>query len=127
MVICVCREKFGLYYVNYSDPARPRIAKDSSHVMAEIIRTHHLPQQYLQQSYTKFGLYNSQLHQNVQNLDLGLYQESQWQNTEDSSKQQNLDRGEVDPDILPFQNSQETSEEQNKQKDIVAVVGINDH
>ena len=38
------REKFGLYYVNYSDPARPRIAKHSSHVMAEIIRTRHIPE-----------------------------------------------------------------------------------
>jgi beta-glucosidase/6-phospho-beta-glucosidase/beta-galactosidase len=37
-------EKFGLYYVNYSDPARPRIPKHSSRVMAEIIRTRHIPE-----------------------------------------------------------------------------------
>jgi beta-glucosidase/6-phospho-beta-glucosidase/beta-galactosidase len=50
-VFCVnYREKFGLYYVNYSDPARPRIAKDSSHAMAEIIRTRHIPERkYVQE------------------------------------------------------------------------------
>ena len=30
--------------MNYSDPARPRIAKDSSRVMAEIIRTRRIPE-----------------------------------------------------------------------------------
>lgn len=128
MVMCGCREKFGLYYVNYSDPARPRIAKDSSHVMAEIIRTRHLPQQkYLQEGYMELGLYNNPLHQNVENLDLGSHQESQWQNIEDSSKQQNFQRGEVEPDIPPIPNSQEISEELDIQKEIVVVVSINEH
>jgi hypothetical protein len=39
-----------MYHVNFSDPARPRIAKDSSHVMAEIIRTRHIPERkYVQE------------------------------------------------------------------------------
>ncbi|XP_069695522.1 myrosinase 1-like [Periplaneta americana] len=38
-------EKFGLYFVNFTNPAKQRIAKDSSRVMADIIRTRHLPLQ----------------------------------------------------------------------------------
>jgi hypothetical protein len=96
--------------------------------MAEIIRTRHLPQQkYLQEGYMELGLYNNPLHQNVENLDLGSHQESQWQNIEDSSKQQNFQRGEVEPDIPPIPNSQEISEELDIQKEIVVVVSINEH
>jgi hypothetical protein len=36
-------EKFGLYHVNFTDPARPRTAKDSAAYYAEIIRNHGFP------------------------------------------------------------------------------------
>lgn len=31
------REKFGIHYVNFSDPALPRTAKESSRFLAQII------------------------------------------------------------------------------------------
>ncbi|XP_063222762.1 myrosinase 1-like [Bacillus rossius redtenbacheri] len=37
-------EKFGLYHVDFSKPSRPRTAKSSSKVYAEIIRTRKIPQ-----------------------------------------------------------------------------------
>ncbi|XP_055604261.1 myrosinase 1-like [Uranotaenia lowii] len=33
-------ERFGLYYVNYTDPARTRIAKSSARFFADVARTH---------------------------------------------------------------------------------------
>ncbi|PSN48334.1 hypothetical protein C0J52_03416 [Blattella germanica] len=39
-------EKFGLFGVDFSDVNRPRIAKDSSYVYAEIIRTRQIPVRY---------------------------------------------------------------------------------
>ncbi|XP_069681385.1 myrosinase 1-like [Periplaneta americana] len=39
--------KFGLYYVNFTDPARPRIPKASSYMMKEITSTHKVPQKYV--------------------------------------------------------------------------------
>jgi lactase-phlorizin hydrolase len=45
------REKFGIFYVNFSDPARPRNAKDSATVYREIIRTRQIPTRYPQYSY----------------------------------------------------------------------------
>jgi hypothetical protein len=36
-------EKFGLFRVNFSDPARRRIPKDSAFVLSDIARTRHLP------------------------------------------------------------------------------------
>ncbi|XP_067010250.2 myrosinase 1-like [Anabrus simplex] len=37
-------EKFGVYYVNFTDPARPRIPKASSQFLKEIIQTREIPQ-----------------------------------------------------------------------------------
>lgn len=45
------KEKFGLFYVNFSDPARPRIAKESARVYSEIVRTRQVPTRYPQYSY----------------------------------------------------------------------------
>jgi beta-glucosidase/6-phospho-beta-glucosidase/beta-galactosidase len=42
---------FGLFYVNFSDPARPRIAKESARVYKEIISTRQVPTRYPQYSY----------------------------------------------------------------------------
>lgn len=118
MVMRGCSEKFGLYYVNYSDPARPRIAKDSSHVMAEIIRTHHLPQQkYFQEGYMELG----RLH-HVQDWELRSHQQLQGQNIEDSSKKQNIQRSIVGPDVSPVPSSPEISAELDIQREAVAVV-----
>ncbi|PSN51427.1 Myrosinase 1 [Blattella germanica] len=39
-------EKFGLYHINFNHPARPRIPKDSSSIIADIIRSKKLPIQY---------------------------------------------------------------------------------
>ena len=36
-------ERFGLHYVNFSDPARPRVAKDSAKFYAEVIRDNGFP------------------------------------------------------------------------------------
>jgi hypothetical protein len=36
-------EKFGLFCVNFSDPARRRVPKDSVFVLSDIARTRHLP------------------------------------------------------------------------------------
>ncbi|XP_069681392.1 myrosinase 1-like [Periplaneta americana] len=38
--------KFGLYHVNFTDPARPRIPKASSYMMKEITSTRKIPQKY---------------------------------------------------------------------------------
>ncbi|PNF23657.1 Myrosinase 1 [Cryptotermes secundus] len=45
------RERFGLFYVNFSDPTRPRIAKESARVYKEIVRTWQVPTRYPQYSY----------------------------------------------------------------------------
>ncbi|KAJ4448535.1 hypothetical protein ANN_10553 [Periplaneta americana] len=39
--------KFGLYHVNFTDPARPRIPKASSYMMKEITSTRKIPQKYV--------------------------------------------------------------------------------
>ncbi|GFG29766.1 hypothetical protein Cfor_03336, partial [Coptotermes formosanus] len=43
--------KFGLVYVNFSDPARTRIIKQSARLYSEIIRTRKVPDRYPQYSY----------------------------------------------------------------------------
>ncbi|XP_063224926.1 myrosinase 1-like [Bacillus rossius redtenbacheri] len=39
--------KFGLYYVDFNDPDRPRVPKDSSKVYASMIKNRSLPEEYL--------------------------------------------------------------------------------
>jgi hypothetical protein len=36
-------DKYGLFRVNFSDPARRRVPKDSAYVLSDIARTRHLP------------------------------------------------------------------------------------
>ncbi|XP_021923731.1 lactase-phlorizin hydrolase-like isoform X2 [Zootermopsis nevadensis] len=107
-------EKFGMYYVNYSDPARPRVPKDSSRVMAEIIRTRQLPQQYSQEDDVKLGINDNSLLHTVQNLDLGLQDKLQWQR---------FQRVKLEPGVPDIPNPQEISEEKDIQKEFVAEVG----
>jgi hypothetical protein len=122
VVWCDYREKFGLYYVNYSDPTRPRIAKDSSHVMAEIIRTRHLPRQkYVEKGNIEADLHHSPLVQNLQYTSLG----SQRQKVDDSSQRQNMQQGEMELTVLPVRYSKEITEELETEKEIPSVVGIN--
>jgi hypothetical protein len=102
VVCCGSREKFGLYYVNYSDPTRPRVAKDSSHVMAEIIRTRQLPpQKYVEEGDLEADLQRSGLETSI------------------DSERQNKQQGQVEL------NNQETAEELEAAKGIPSVVGIN--
>lgn len=103
-----------MYYVNYSDPARPRVPKDSSRVMAEIIRTRQLPQQYSQEDDVKLGINDNSLLHTVQNLDLGLQYKLQWQR---------FQRVELEPGVPDIPNPQEISEEKDIQKEFVAEVG----
>ncbi|XP_069681389.1 myrosinase 1-like isoform X2 [Periplaneta americana] len=42
------QSRFGLYYVNFTDPARPRIPKASSYMMKEITSTRKVPQKYVE-------------------------------------------------------------------------------
>lgn len=42
--------KFGLNYVNFTDPARPRIAKQSAALMKEIISTRNIPYKYIKKT-----------------------------------------------------------------------------
>jgi beta-glucosidase/6-phospho-beta-glucosidase/beta-galactosidase len=39
-------EKFGLFAVDFDDPARPRTPKESAKVLAEIIRTRQIPERF---------------------------------------------------------------------------------
>jgi hypothetical protein len=39
-------EKFGLFAVDFHDPARPRTPKESAKVLAEIIRTREIPERF---------------------------------------------------------------------------------
>ncbi|XP_066994436.2 myrosinase 1 [Anabrus simplex] len=41
------RDRFGLHYVNVSDPARPRTAKASVQFLKEVFRTREIPDKYL--------------------------------------------------------------------------------
>jgi hypothetical protein len=41
-------EKFGLYHVNFNDPARPRTPKESAKVLTEIMRTKQIPERFRQ-------------------------------------------------------------------------------
>jgi hypothetical protein len=125
LTFCDFREKFGLYYVNYSDPARPRIAKDSSRVMAEIIRTRHLPpQKYAEEDDTEKGLLHDELHHNVkEDIDLGSLEESRF--TTRITKE-NVQEGEMEFDVPNVRNSEEITEELGIQKEILIVVGINE-
>jgi hypothetical protein len=120
VVSCGYREKFGLYYVNYSDPTRPRVPKDSSHVMAEIIRTRHLPRQkYIEESNLEADPQHSRLQQNLQDRSLG----SERQKIDDSLEQQNMERGGIEPNTIKY--SKETAEELETNKEILSAVGIN--
>lgn len=103
-----------MYYVNYSDPARPRVPKDSSRVMAEIISTRQLPQQYSQEDDVKLGINDNSLLHTVQNLDLGLQDKLQWQR---------FQRVKLEPGVPDIPNPQEISEEKDIQKEFVAEVG----
>jgi len=38
-------EKFGLHYVNFTDPNRPRVAKDSARFYTQVIKDHGFPSQ----------------------------------------------------------------------------------
>ncbi|PNF19653.1 Myrosinase 1 [Cryptotermes secundus] len=107
-------EKFGLYYVNYSDPTRPRIPKDSSRVMAEIIRTRHLPpQNYVEESRLEADVKRISVKQNPQDRSLG----SQRQKTDDSSQQLNMQRGGMEPNAI--QGSEEAAEESEAEIEIL--------
>ncbi|XP_069695510.1 myrosinase 1-like [Periplaneta americana] len=39
-------ERFGMYYVDFDDPERPRTIKDSANVYAEIIKTRQIPERF---------------------------------------------------------------------------------
>jgi beta-glucosidase/6-phospho-beta-glucosidase/beta-galactosidase len=39
-------EKFGIYAVDFQDPALPRVAKESAKVLAEIIATRKIPERF---------------------------------------------------------------------------------
>jgi hypothetical protein len=88
--------------------------------MAEIIRTRHLPRQkYVEESHLEADLQQSRVKQNLQDKTLG----SQRQKMDYSSQQQNMQRGGMEPNTI--QDSEETAEEFEIEKEILSSVGIN--
>jgi hypothetical protein len=47
----ICSERFGMHYVNFSDPTRPRVAKNSATYYARVISNNgFVPEQYCDSS-----------------------------------------------------------------------------
>jgi hypothetical protein len=88
--------------------------------MAEIIRTRHLPRQkYVEESNLEADLQRNRVKRNLQDTSLG----SQRQKVDDSSQQQNMQPGGMEPNII--QDSEGTAEELQTEKEILSAVGIN--